>query len=90
VIRELVSYIKEKNKQAIIIIEGDHGFKEFTSEQMKHYGYPNFFAAFFPDENYSLLKDQMTPVNTFRIIFNKYFSQNLPMLKDSMVDVKLY
>ena len=89
VMRELVSNIFEKNKRAIIIIAGDHGYKEFNSDKMKSYAYPNFFAAYFPDKNYSDLSDQMTPVNTFRIIFNKFFNQNLSLLKDSLVEVKL-
>jgi len=45
-------------------------------------------AVYFPDHDYRMLYPQMSPVNTFRIVFNHYFGQNLPLLKDSTVIVK--
>jgi membrane-anchored protein YejM (alkaline phosphatase superfamily) len=96
--KELVTYIKQHNKHnTIIIIEGDHGFRQFlegpewfqrTSDSMKKYFLPNFNAVYFPDKNYSHLYDTMSPVNTFRIVFNQYFNQNFPLLKDSGTVVK--
>jgi len=90
VIRELVSFIKIHNKQnTIIVVMGDHGFKEYDSTLSVPSEYANFAAIYFPGQDYHLLYDHITPVNIFRIIFNQFFSQQLPLLKDSLVSVKL-
>jgi hypothetical protein len=89
-IKQLVSYIQEHNKKnTIIIIEGDHGFRRFP-DSLSQYALPNFNAIYFPDKNYSMLYDTLSPVNTFRIVFDKYFNQHFPLLKDSSVIVKDY
>jgi len=33
------------------------------------------------------LYDNMSPVNSFRVILNKYFDTGLPMLSDSTIDL---
>ncbi|PWT71986.1 MAG: hypothetical protein C5B59_16790 [Bacteroidetes bacterium] len=96
--KDLVSYILQHNKRnTIIIVEGDHGFREFnlgpgwfmrTSDSLKRFFLPNFCAIYFPEKNYSRLYDHMSPVNTFRIIFDQYFRQQFPLLKDSGIVVK--
>lgn len=39
-------------------------------------------AYFFPDHNYSNLYPAITPVNSFRIVFNKYFDTKFNLLPD--------
>jgi hypothetical protein len=39
-------------------------------------------AVFFSDGDYQSVSSTMTPVNIFRIIFNKYFGTQLPILPD--------
>jgi hypothetical protein len=39
-------------------------------------------AIYMPRKNYDILYDSITPVNTFRVIFNSYFSQNYELLDD--------
>ena len=39
-------------------------------------------AIYFSDGNYEILKNGLSPVNTFRIIFNRFLGQNLPLLPD--------
>lgn len=88
IIKEIVEHIEKHNKpNTIIIIEGDHGFRRFPDSLSKYY-LPNFSAIYFPDKNYSRLYDTMSPVNTFRILFDQYFHQNFPILKDSGTIVK--
>lgn len=41
-----------------------------------------FNAYYFPDQNYSTLYDSISPVNSFRTIFDKYFSAHYGKLKD--------
>ena len=42
----------------------------------------NLKVIYFPDSNYEDLYEDMTPVNTFRIIFNKYFNENYELHDD--------
>jgi hypothetical protein len=88
-IHELVSYIQSHNKSnTVIIIEGDHGFGFYRADSIPTFAFKNFNAVYFPDKNYSQLYDNMSPVNTFRIIFNRYFGQQYPLLKDSSTIVR--
>ena len=87
IITDLVTHIQTHNKKnTIIIIEGDHGFRDFPGNK-KDLQFPNLYAVYFPRQDYFELNQKMTPVNTFRIVFNHYFGQNLPLLKDSSVFV---
>ena len=89
VIRDLVGYIHTHNKKnTIIIIEGDHGFRHFSPELMPVYSFPNFSAIYFPDKNYGLLNQHLSPVNLFRVVLGQYFGIQLPLLKDSSIEVK--
>lgn len=77
----LISFRSKREK--VIIIEGDHGFKfdEENNKSDRHFS--NLNAYYFSDLDYSLLYDSISPVNSFRVVFNKYFKQKLPLLKDS-------
>ena len=84
-LKKLVSDIQQNTKnQAVIILMGDHGFRNKIPGE----GHLNFFqnlnAVYFPDNDYRLLYDSMSGVNQFRVVFNKFFDLHLPMLKDSM------
>jgi len=85
VIKELVTYIQQHNKKnTIIIIEGDHGYRTETGDRAG-YSFQNLSSFYFPDQQYDQLYDSISPVNTFRVVLNKYFSARLPLLKDSSV-----
>ena len=62
----------------IIVIQGDHGPAPFDviERRMKILN-----VYYFPDDLEGLYPT-ITPVNTFRLIFNKYFGQNYPLLED--------
>ena len=88
VIREVVDVVRQENrKNTVIIIEGDHGFRDLP-DTMQRYHFPNFSAIYFPDRGYHELYGSMSPVNTFRVVFNHYFRQKLPLLKDTSMAVK--
>jgi hypothetical protein len=40
-------------------------------------------AYYFSDGPPRELYDSITPVNTFRVVFNHYFNANMPLLKDN-------
>jgi len=78
-IRAIVDLILQNSaKPPIIVIQGDHGPAPFDviERRMK-----NLNVYYFPD-NPEGLYPTITPVNTFRLIFNKYFGQSYPMLDD--------
>jgi hypothetical protein len=66
---------------AVIIVEGDHGFRYYTKPGQE-FMYQNMNAVYFPDKDYRTLYDSLSPVNTFRIVLNKYFKAGYPMLID--------
>jgi hypothetical protein len=88
VIQELVTHIQTHNKRnTLILVMGDHGYRYLPLEQRAYY-FPNFSAFYFPGKNPSPALRNISAVNTFRIVFNQYFCQNLPLLKDSSILVK--
>lgn len=85
VIKDLVSYIQQNNKKnTVIVVAGDHGYRTEEGNK-KGYTFQNLNAFYFPDRNYSLLYDSLSPVNTFRIILNKSFGASYSLLKDSSI-----
>lgn len=64
----------------IIVIQGDHGFREFESEDKNKIEFSVLNCYYLPDRNYSSLTDSSKTINTFRILFNKYFNQKLDLL----------
>jgi hypothetical protein len=62
----------------IILIQGDHGPTVASSPRSRM---SNLSAYFLPGVDASLYPT-LTPVNTFRVIFNEYFGQNLELLED--------
>lgn len=70
----------------IIVLQSDHGYRNYAAEKVK-LEFENLSAIYFPDNNYSSLYDSMSSVNTFRVVLNKYFNQQLPLLKDSTINL---
>src|SRR5215211_7470550 len=78
----LIREIIQNSKTApIIIIQGDHGY------QIPDIRFDILNAYFFPDQNYAALYPEITPANTFRVVFNTYFDEDYHLLKDQSIDV---
>jgi len=77
--------IRERKRPYVVILEGDHGFRDFANKKEKNKIFQNLNAYYFSDKQYDLLYDSMTPVNTFRVVLNKYFNQHFNLLKDTSV-----
>ena len=83
IIKELVNHIQATNKRkTVIFIQGDHGYRNFPPG-MKTYDFPIFNAVYLPDQDYDQFYKKMSPVNTFRVLFNHYFYQKFKLLPDS-------
>lgn len=79
--------LTQTNGQAVIIILSDHGINDLPGSR-KEDAFSNYSAFYFPDGNYHQLYTGMSNVNTFRVLFNKYFAQRLPLLSDSSIYIK--
>jgi hypothetical protein len=70
----LQTILAQSTNPPIIIVQGDHG-------QSGRDRYTNLNAYYLPD-GYDDLYSSITPVNSFRIIFNDYFGASYPLLPD--------
>jgi hypothetical protein len=64
----------------VIVIQGDHGAPAGLISDDKHM--PILNAYYLPGADPSALYANISPVNTFRVIFNQYFGGHYPMLAD--------
>lgn len=71
----------------IIVLTGDHGFRQWTKPVPDSFLYDNFQAIRLPSGNYSGFYKGISLVNLFRVILNTEFKQQLPMLADSTVTI---
>ncbi|MES2779994.1 MAG: sulfatase-like hydrolase/transferase [Bacteroidota bacterium] len=92
IIKKFILRLQETKKKQIIIVEGDHGFRNAQTYKGKkipktYYTQGEYFknlnAFYFYDQKYEALYDSISPVNTFRVVLNNYFGQQIPLLKDS-------
>ena len=72
----------------LIIVLSDHGIRHPEKQADPAYDFINLNAVYFPDGDYSRFYDNISNVNQFRLIFNQYFGQRLPMLKDSTTSLR--
>jgi hypothetical protein len=73
----------------IIIIQGDHGpgsMLDWNNPDDTNTDFKERMAIlnayYLPDHHYEQLHRGISPVNSFRVIFNHYFDQNYPLLED--------
>jgi hypothetical protein len=87
--------LKNSEKPPIIMLASDHGpatdlgisgFKETDPKKFNKKGIRNRISIlstyYFPDQDYSMLYPEISPVNSFRVVLNKYFNENLKLLED--------
>jgi hypothetical protein len=84
--KDLITAVKKNTGgKAVIIFMSDHGFRCLRNGEITPWFFDNQNAVYFPDKDYHLLYDSISAVNEFRVLFNKLFRQNFPLLKDSSI-----
>ncbi len=84
--------MSNKNGKPVIVLQADEGphpmlfprggsWEKASQETLKE-KFPILSAYYFPDKDYSKLYPEITPVNSFRVVLNKYFGASLNLLPD--------
>lgn len=85
---DLIHHIfSQTPKPPVIVLLGDHGFRHPDMKTDPRYDFMNLNAVYIPGGNYTGFYDSITNVNQFRVLLNNCFHQQLPLLKDSTIDV---
>lgn len=84
----LNAILEQSETPPIIIVQGDHAMHDVDPNAVM----PILNAYYLPEGDGGMLYESISPVNTFRVIFNRYFSTNYPMLDDESyyVDAKTF
>ena len=84
----LIDTLLSQNSNSIMIIQGDTGSafesRDNPSEDLIIERMSNLNTIYFPNGNYEAFSEYVTPVNSFRIIFNEFFDANYTLLEDRM------
>lgn len=78
IIQIVKTILSKSNTPPIIVLQGDHSWTENDNDRPKILN-----AYYLPDGGSQKLYPNITPVNTFRLIFNQYFGGNYPLLPDA-------
>lgn len=77
--------LKASSAPPVIILAGDHGFRQKNKDEDRKYCFSNLMAVYLPTGDYSNFYTGMSLVNLFPAVFNSVFDQEIPVLKDSTV-----
>ena len=80
--------LENSDNPPIIIIQSDTGpvvsFSGITKEESDIGRLSILNAYYFPNKEYNLLYNDVTPVNSFRIVFDSYFETDYGLLEDKI------
>ncbi len=85
--REISRILANSDPAPIIILQGDHGpgaYLDWKSANKTNLDerLSILNAYYFPGNHTARLYPGITPVNSFRVLFNEYFGMNFPLLPD--------
>ena len=77
----------DKNRNSVIIVQSDHGertginWEEPTNDMIRQ-GLNNLNAIYLSNPSNDAIYEGITPVNSFRVVFNEYFDAEFELLED--------
>ncbi len=78
--------LSQSHRQPVIIIQGDHGpgslLARDSLENTCLFERTSILNAYYLPEGLNMLYPEITPVNSFRVVFNAIFNTQLPLLPD--------
>ena len=88
---EAIDAIQERYPDTIILLQGDHGPRSNKLEEYHGRGWQTYVheemgilnALYLPGIDVEeILYPEISPVNSFRVVLNEYFGEDLPLLED--------
>lgn len=89
-VEALIDELLSKSESPLIILQSDTGpgkyvaqpSRKLTEERTRQERMKILNAYYFPEKDYDLLYESITPVNSFRIVSNLYFGTDYELLDD--------
>ena len=78
----LEKIVNESDPSPIIILQGDHGPRRISSPPREEVRLKVLNALLLPEDARGNTYSTITPVNTFRVVFNSILGSDLPLLED--------
>ena len=76
----ITEILKNSTSPPVIILQGDHGSRIVPADTDEHFSI--LYAIHLPDKNYQYFHDSISPVNTFRILSNRYLNTSFDLLEN--------
>jgi hypothetical protein len=81
---EITTYILENSATPpVIMIQGDHGVARSAGGLFDAWHNANLSVYYLPGDANKALYETITPINSFRLVFDQYFNANLPLQDDT-------
>ena len=77
IIKSIQKLLDKSQVPSVIILQGDHGPWKQQGENRV-----SILNAYYLPEHHDALYSSISPVNSFRVIFNEYFDARYPLLED--------
>ena len=84
VLKTVDAILTRSTSTPVILLRGDHGFRGLPGSERGEEATSIFNAMLLPNGGNADIYPGMTPVNTFRVVMNRYLGAKLTLLKDEI------